>query len=147
MKGRKELIALAIMLIMCLVFAACAQNVEDKLTDKATDPSLLTSAKTDSGFVDGDKDGKKSDNKSSTSQQVTTEKSKPVSAKEAEKKLKLFYGSLYKVEKKDDEHYTIKDNNGKEYATVKAYLKGGVFTETITESGEKNVIRFQDIKE
>ena len=133
MKNKNEIVAIAIMLIICLLFAACAQKVEDKLTDKATDPSLLTSEKTDSGFVD--------------SKQTTAKTGKPISAKEAEKKLKAFYDSLYKVEKTDDEHYIIKDNNGKEYAKIKAYLKGGVFTETITENGEKNVIHFEDIKE
>ena len=131
MKNRNEIVAIAIMLIFCLLFAACAQKAEDKLTDKATDPSLISTTDVDSGFVDN---------------RQTTSKSKPISAENAEKKLVEFYGTLYKVQKTDDEHYVIKDNHNKEYAKVKVYLKGGVFTETVTDSGEKNVIRFEDIK-
>ena len=137
MKGRHELIALVIMLIMCLIFAACAQKVEDKLTDKATDPSLLTSAKTDSGFVDGKKD---------TTDQTKEAAKKPLTDKEAADKLKMFYGTLYDVEETGEQTYIINDNNGKEYARVKVDLNSRTFDETITERGEKSTISFDDIR-
>ena len=123
MRGKNELIALAIMIIMCLMFAACAQKVEDKLTDKATDPSLISSA-------------------AASESADETEKSTPVDAADAELALQKFYGSLYTVKKTASAggvmNYTVKDKNGKEYATVTVELATGTVTETVTGTKEVN---------
>ena len=133
MKSRNELIAIAIMLIMCLLFAACAQKAEDKLTDKATDPSLLTSTseKADSGKETSAKDEEFSSTESSDKVMTITDD-------EALKELEYFYGSLYTVERKSEGKYIVNDKNGKEYAQVTVHLSSGKVTETITQTGEKN---------
>ena len=133
MKSRNELIAIAIMLIMCLLFAACAQKAEDKLTDKATDPSLLTSTseKADSGKEASAKDEELSSTESSDKVMTITDD-------EALKELEYFYGSLYTVERKSEGKYIVNDKNGKEYAQVTVDLSSGKVTETITQTGEKN---------
>ncbi len=133
MKSRNELIAIAIMLIMCLLFAACAQKAEDKLTDKATDPSLLTSTseKADSGKETSAKDEEFSSTESSDKVMTITDD-------EALKELEYFYGSLYTVERKSEGKYIVNDKNGKEYAQVTVDLSSGKVTETITQTGEKN---------
>lgn len=135
MKAKHEIAAIAVMLVVCLLFAACAQKAEVKLTDKATDPALISTTTTTAEMP------------SETESQTETESDKntdtyTLTADDALTELQEFYGTLYTVKKakgkEDSPAYTVTDKNGKEYATITVDLKTGTATEKIAGTGEVN---------
>lgn len=136
MKAKHEIAAIAVMIVICLLFAACAQKAEEKLTDKATDPALITSSTAESA-----------DTTDETTTALTTEGDSErftFTEEGALEELTEFYGTLYSVERSGgtDEapEYIVKDNNGKEYAKVTVDLKSGYATEKVVGTGEVNKV-------
>ena len=140
------------MLVICLLFAACSQKVEEKLTDKATDVNLISTtaaagAEDESTTLAEETVSDKSE-ASSEGKEDKTEASTGVDGEElmsdedALKEIQIFYGSLYSVEQSGSKgykrYYDVKDNNGKDYASVTLDLSTGDIEETIADSGEKN---------
>lgn len=151
MKSKHEITAIVIMLVFCLIFAACAQKVEDKLTNKATDPSLLTSTSADKKAGSGNSNGTNEEPSPddakpitavSEKEKTTEESASSIEADVALDELKNFYGSLYTVTedsgKGSKKNYKVTDKNGKEYARVTVDLSTADVTETITGTGEVN---------
>lgn len=140
MKAKHELIALFAMIAICLLFAACAQKAEDKLTDKATDPALISSTTMAEEKTDGEKDEEDKEVSEDKVDEKEAEKDSgdsSVSPDTALEELKYFYGSLYTVEEtgsKNSEHYyTVTDKNGKEYAKVTVDTDTANVTETLSD--------------
>ena len=136
MKAKHELVAIAVMLVICLLFAACAQKAEEKLTDKATDPALISStAEDDEG--ENEEEPESEENADGKEQSETDEKEMSITPDAALEELKYFYGSLYTVKetgKKDNMHYyTVTDNNGKKYADVTVDTTTANITETLAD--------------
>ncbi len=156
MKSKHEIIAIAVMLVICLLFAACSQKVGEKLTDKATDPALISSTTEIADGSDADSESVKTDSEgvsqndadeagSETSKaQSATDTDTQITADYALEELQAFYGTLYSVKenghKKSNYYYIVNDNNQKEYAKVTVDLNTGVATEVISASGETNEI-------
>ncbi|MBR3149912.1 MAG: hypothetical protein IKF64_07055 [Eubacterium sp.] len=146
MKQRNEIIAIAIMLVICLLFAACAQKAEQKLTDKATDPQLYSSAvsedETTTAEAESETEAQSAEADETTSEKITKTDANSMTSDEALEELQYFYGSLYTVEKSDENeseaNYTVKDKNGKDYAKVTVTLSDGYATETVIGTGEVN---------
>ncbi|MBQ7204060.1 MAG: hypothetical protein IJS03_08635 [Eubacterium sp.] len=141
MKSKHEIIAIALMLVICLIFAACSQKVEEKLTDKATQTSqteLINEEDNESTTAATTSTAKAEE----TTETTTLIKGAVITPDEALEQFNTFYGSLYKVElnevKDKTANYTVYDKNDKEYAKISLNLKTGIATETITQTGEKN---------
>ena len=140
MKAKHEIAAIAVMIVICLLFAACAQKAEEKLTDKATDPALITSSTSESTETTVEVT-----HESTTASTTEGESERFTFTQEgALEELTAFYGTLYSVERSGgtDEapEYIVKDNNGKEYAKVTVDLKTGYATEKVTGTGEVNKV-------
>ena len=137
MKSKHEIIAIALMLVICLIFAACSQKVEEKLTDKATQTSqteLINEEENDTTTSTTKAD--------ETTESTTLIKGAVITPDDALQQFNSFYGSLYRVELNEVKgkiaNYTVYDKNDKEYAKISLNLKTGIATETITQTGEKN---------
>lgn len=132
MKAKHELIALAVMILICLLFAACAQKAEDKLTDKATDPALITSSAAE--VADDTKDATEKETEEQSQADTDAMSVNPDTALE---ELQVFYGSLYTVKetgnKNSKYYYTVNDNNGKKYADVTVDTSTANITEKLAD--------------
>ena len=144
MKQKSEITLIAIMLVICLLFAACAQKAEEKLTDKATDPKLISSTTQSQTVTEGENEDEDDETIPDDKKAKETTDDSSITADEALEELSYFYGSLYTVEKsgeaKGKADYIVKDNNGKEYAKVSVNLADGYATETVTGTGEVNTV-------
>ena len=146
MKQRNEILLIAIMLVICLLFAACAQKAEEKLTDKATDPQLISSTTQSQTLNEDESEAENEDDETipenKKAKQTTGDGA--LTSDEALEELSYFYGSLYTVEKTGEKdgvsEYKVTDKYGKEYAKVSVNLSDGYATETVTGTGEVNKV-------
>ena len=145
MKAKHEIAALAIMLVVCLLFAACAQKAEEKLTDKATDVNLISSTAANTaegGEIETVSDSADTSEVSVADEMQSSADDEVMSGDEALKEMQIFYGSLFTVTEKSSKgtvhHYVVNYKNDKKYADVTVDVESGDITEKIADSGEVN---------